>query len=249
MHDHDEHRYALYNNELVDAANLKQNTADVIRKASRKGEVTCPVCKDRVVPKLGPIKQWHFAHHADNEYKYHEPESPNHLLAKKLVAEQIQNIHPNYEVALEVKIPETRQIADVLAVTPEGEKIAIEIQYSDLSGADWRTRHELYAQAGVKDIWLLGHSRLASPVRAGTRLFKPDQLVVALLADKEAVIYVNPRRQELVFLAFPPRSILTAEHAQQLPKTRVMVHKFALEDMYFSAEQELRIKAAEPNEP
>jgi hypothetical protein len=61
---------------------------------------------------------------------------------------------------------------DALAVTPDGTaKVAFEVQYSALTGTDWKARHDFYADAGVVDIWLFRPPRL--PVDASRRRTSP----------------------------------------------------------------------------
>src|SRR5690606_9849181 len=55
---------------------------------------------------------------------------------------------------LEAPIPATGQRADLL-VEVDGGAVAFEVQCSPLSGAAWRARHEGYARAGVRDVWIL----------------------------------------------------------------------------------------------
>ncbi len=49
-------------------------------------------------------------------------------------------------------------------------RIAVEFQCANLSAREWRRRHQLYREAGIEDLWILGGSRCRTsraPVTAG----------------------------------------------------------------------------------
>ena len=48
-------------------------------KASKEASAICPLCKEDLVPKCGDIKQWHWAHKANNCDPWSEGESDWHL--------------------------------------------------------------------------------------------------------------------------------------------------------------------------
>src|SRR5690606_7196799 len=80
--------------------------------------------------------------------------------------------------------PETGQFADVLCTTTEGRRIAFEVQVSPLSVSDWKRRAELYASAGVADVWLLCGPRWAG---AGSDL---GPLEAAILRERGRVFFL-----------------------------------------------------------
>ncbi len=88
---------------------------------------------------------------------------------------------------LEKQLENSRR-PDVLAVREDGVRVAFEVQYADLSENGWRERHEDYARLGVRDVWMLGHTRESS---------KRDALANALAATEgQRVAYVGRREGE-----------------------------------------------------
>lgn len=186
----DEHRFARLDGQDIDARNLSRSSAGQVKAAAREGRVTCQVCGEAMVPKLGEQLVWHFAHRADRTYAFHEPESINHKKCKELLLEWAQGQWPGCQARCEWRLPEIRQIADVLAIPPGRAPLALEIQYSDLSPADWRARHHGYRGAGLDDIWFLGASRLNEASKGKVRL---DALSSALVAEGHELMYLGPK--------------------------------------------------------
>lgn len=131
------------------------------------GMLLCPM------PGCGPFfrvvaagdRRHHFAHHPGAGNHGHEsgPETLWHLSAKEVLRRWAQT-HPRLrEWTLQIDdTPITRKDRwrrpDVLAIAPDGtDKVAFEVQYSALTGTEWKTRHDFYADAGVIDIWLFAH--------------------------------------------------------------------------------------------
>lgn len=187
---HDEHRYAALDGQEVDARGLSARQAQELRAGAREGRVRCLVCAEPMVPKLGEQLAWHFAHRADRDYPHHEPESPQHKAGKRQLLAWAQQQWPGCEARCEWRLASIGQIADVLALVPGRSPLALEIQYADLSPAEWRARHAGYRQAGVSDLWLLGHSRLRTASGGRVRL---DSLASALVADGQELLYLGPR--------------------------------------------------------
>jgi hypothetical protein len=197
---HDEHRYAALYGKQIDAQFLSHKRADEAKLSSRGGHVTCLVCGEPMVPKLGEQLKWHFAHRADREFVYHEPESNDHKAVKKLLLEWGLAKWPGCEARCEWRLAEIRQIADVLVLPPGMPPLALEIQYSNLSPADWRARHLGYRNSGVADFWFLGHSRLKLLPKGRARL---DGLSSALVAGGHELMYLGPRGA-VTWLRLPP---------------------------------------------
>ncbi|MGN4614158.1 competence protein CoiA [Bacillus cereus group sp. MYBK71-2] len=132
------------------------------RKLSRENNLFCPDCGSIVCFNKGDIKQPYFSHVTETDCiptKY-ENESPEHILGKKLLFNLIKNKFPNAKIELEVYIPETNQIADILLTHSSEDKTkvvrwAFEFQHSDLLISDWKKRHTLYQSENIHDIWVL----------------------------------------------------------------------------------------------
>lgn len=147
-----------------------------VKRLSRAGLLYCPACEREVVFHAGVQKAWHFKHKAtasdcpfdtDPDYR---PESELHVRMKLAVRDWVRaqfppERYPGAEVDVEVHVPETGQFADVMLTLPgEGEqpaRVALEVQCSPLTGAQWRERAARYASAGVLDVWLLTEQREA----------------------------------------------------------------------------------------
>ena len=55
---------------------------------------------------------------------------------------------------LPIVVPEGWRRPDLLLEAPDGRRIAIEVQYSALTGTDWQVRHSFYARQSILDVWL-----------------------------------------------------------------------------------------------
>jgi competence protein CoiA len=134
-----------------------QSEEDAIRKLSRRNELLCPNCHNLVLYKKGKKIRAHFAHKPDTEcvVTNYEKETEEHIKGKEILFSWLKNKFPDAHVELEVYIPETRQIADLLITHVTGVKWALEFQRSPLSPDDWKQRHEGYKSAHILDFWIL----------------------------------------------------------------------------------------------
>ena len=151
---------AVFDDERLIAPRVEPERA---RSLSDAGALRCPCCDEPVVFRAGARVTAHFAHRpgaacaieSDPDYR---PESELHLSTKLALYDWVRARFPAARVEVEAAIPETGQRADLLAVI-DGAKVALEVQCSPLSGEAWRARHEGYAKAGVRDVWILtGHA-------------------------------------------------------------------------------------------
>lgn len=130
------------------------------------GMLLCPVpgCGPFARVVASPSRRHHFAHPAGTDHASGTgPETLWHLSAKELLAQWVAAAPDLHGWRLHVDdtpitTPEGLQRPDVLAVSPDGsQRVAFEVQYSELTGTQWLERHNFYARAGVVDIWLLAH--------------------------------------------------------------------------------------------
>ncbi|WP_435059676.1 hypothetical protein [Streptomyces sp. bgisy060] len=132
-----------------------------------RGMLLCPApdCGlpfGRVV--AGGARRHHFAHRpGEGEHDAGTvPETLWHLSAKDVLCRWAA-AHPDladWTLHLDdtpITLPDGWRRPDVFAVSPDGAKVAFEVQYSALTGTDWKVRHDFYAKAGVVDIWLFAH--------------------------------------------------------------------------------------------
>ncbi len=137
-------------------------TPERLRSLSDARALTCPGCRATVVLHAGSVRAHHFAHLPGTvcTLPASEPETEEHRAGKLLLARWLREALPDADVQVEAYLPETAQRADVLAILPDRSRIALEFQCANLSARDWRRRHQQYRSAGLRDLWLLGGSRL-----------------------------------------------------------------------------------------
>jgi hypothetical protein len=117
-----------------------------------------------MVTRVGAIVRPHFAHRprteCDTRWAWH-PESEEHLLGKTVIAQRVREEYADHEgmrVEYEVPIAEVWRIADVMAIFPNGWRIAHECQLASITVEDLQERTEDYLHAGVDVCWWLGKS-------------------------------------------------------------------------------------------
>ncbi|WP_160719818.1 competence protein CoiA [Bacillus sp. USDA818B3_A] len=131
------------------------------RKLSRIGSLLCPNCLKGVRFNNGPIKGAYFSHLPDAQcvVTNYEKETKQHLQGKDMLFKWLTTRFKDAIVELEVYIPETHQIADILVTHTNGKakgmRWAFEFQHSPLSSNDWEQRHNLYRAANIHDFWIL----------------------------------------------------------------------------------------------
>ncbi len=112
---------------------------------------SCPVCKDEVVLRKGPVKIHHFAHKPPVSCKYGAGESESHMRAK---LEIYQNLIKSAHVT---KCEMERYLETVrpdVSCYINGVPVAIEIQISKLSLEDIIYRTIEYGRKGICVLWL-----------------------------------------------------------------------------------------------
>ncbi len=73
-----------------------------------------------------------------------------------------------------------RFVARGQAFLPLQQRVAIEYQCANMTAREWRRRHQLYRNAGIQDLWILGGSRLirdTTPVSARSASVVPASVV------------------------------------------------------------------------
>lgn len=138
---------------------LRRGDADGLRDACRRGWLVCPLpdCPDPSFTTRAGVYRDHFVHvgHATK----HAVETLAHFTAKHMVGQWLRKRHPDASVTVDESTIETGQRPDVLALLPDGLRLAFEVQYAGISYKAWSARHEGYSSAGITDVWLWGHLR------------------------------------------------------------------------------------------
>ncbi|MBB1514196.1 hypothetical protein H5399_16540 [Tessaracoccus sp. MC1627] len=190
--------YARYKDRRADIFLLEQGQAEAQREFTRANlECMMPDCSDR---RLTTVSRSHsgrrdgFRHFAKG-HGNHSPESLNHQQAKLAVASWITRRHSGLLVQLEELVGARDRVADVLVTSvTSGKRMAIEIQYSEMSIAQWRERHESYANMDVADLWLLGHTTLSTDAHGKVEL---TSLHRAMLKAGSRLLWINPITEEI----------------------------------------------------
>jgi competence protein CoiA len=120
----------------------------------KEGSFQCPVCREKVVLKVGNRKIPHFAHHKELSCEASfENESEYHMKGKLDIYRWLManNVHAR----LETYIKSIKQRPDVCFVYG-GKKFAVEFQCSPISETLFASRTRAYKEAGFTPIWILG---------------------------------------------------------------------------------------------
>ncbi len=123
--------------------------------AAERGEAYhCPKCSKPLILKKGRVVVHHFAHKPPILCDWARGETLAHLEAKRIVHEALtaRGVRAELEYSLET-LPGDRR-ADVMAWSPKGQMIAIELQHTSISAEEIAERAFAYARAGAAQIWI-----------------------------------------------------------------------------------------------
>ena len=135
---------ALLNNILVlaiEEAKLPQSNNKI------KKHYFCPHC-EREMRLVSKDKRPYFKHIPSEINLFGE--NKEHAQSKKLLTQALREVHFNAQT--EASLADGQLRADVLAAS----NLAFEIQCAPLNKSEFRHRHFLYKQIGIKDIWIVG---------------------------------------------------------------------------------------------
>ena len=135
---------ALLNNTLVLAVEEAKSTKS---NNKVKKHYFCPHCE----------REMQFVYKDEQSYFKHIPskvnlsgENEEHAQSKRILTQALRAVHFNAQT--EVNLANGQLRADILAAS----NLAFEIQCAPLNKSEFRHRHFLYRQIGVKDIWIVG---------------------------------------------------------------------------------------------
>ena len=139
------------------------NQRDWLKAEKNKDLFLCPICGGSVTLHWAmPARRTpHFKHkHLTNCIYEQHGEGQEHLEGKKQLYYYFVKLlsHKAKSIELEEYIPETGQIADILIEFYNGKKWAIEYQRSNIPTAEILKRKELYSNANIRDIWIVGEN-------------------------------------------------------------------------------------------
>lgn len=87
----------------------------------------------------------------------HSAESLFHEQGKALLARWASEHLPDAHVVAEQATADRTRRADVMVSRPDGNQVALEVQYAGLTVHEWEQRHGDYTRQGIRDVWLFGH--------------------------------------------------------------------------------------------
>jgi len=84
----------------------------------------------------------------------HTPESLEHAYGKQVLRGWAMD--QGFKAWVEAWTADGRRRSDVVVILPGGARVAIELQCSEITDAEWLDRHEDYVRAGITDVWFWG---------------------------------------------------------------------------------------------
>ncbi|WP_137789853.1 competence protein CoiA family protein [Bacillus sp. E(2018)] len=186
---------ALFNDQYVDM--VGEITKEEWYLKNKSGKLRCPVCQNKVIPKCGTKKTWHFAHHSFEECEgFHEGETDYHLLGKKGLYKWLT--HVNEKTILEHYIREIKQRPDLFL---QENQHVIEFQCATVTPEDLRKRISGYQSLHITSDWIFGMKRIK---QKGPDLFymQSSDLSAAKI-DSNSQLYLNfycPLKEQFLLL-------------------------------------------------
>ncbi|WP_221091189.1 competence protein CoiA [Deinococcus aquaedulcis] len=144
---------ALLDGADLNAWNQETETWATLKQTYRQRQLRTVCCDQPAVPKTSSLGTFFFAHRQRGDCTS-ASETPEHLLAKSVIAQAAQDA--GWHVVTECRgvTPEGEVwIADVL-VQKGDHRIAFEVQWSPQTLADTVARQARYKQSGVRGLWL-----------------------------------------------------------------------------------------------
>lgn len=174
---------------------LEDGTAPQMRSRT-KSELACivPECDIPLTTHARTTKRDGFAHLGRVDDSLHSAESLMHQQAKAVIVSWLRTKYPGVRIDPEVLLVNGERRPDVYAEnSATGNKLAFEAQYSALTVADWKRRHQWYVDHGIVDVWVFGH---VGPQRRRPRTADSDVVTNALqehlLMNGELLWWIEP---------------------------------------------------------
>ncbi len=181
---------------------------------NKSGLLRCPVCHNKVIPKCGTKKTWHFAHHSFEECDgYHEGETHYHLLGKKGLYKWLTYI--NEKSILEYYLRDIQQRPDLFL---QKQQHAIEFQCATVTPDDLRKRITGYQSQNIDSDWIFGMKRIKQ--KGPDLYYIQSSDLSAAKKDSDGHLYLNyycPLKEQFLLL----RNIIP------LSQKKVVAHGYA----------------------
>lgn len=140
--------------------NGKRILAKDLNKEDRKKTFLCDTCGDILIPKMGKIRAWHFAHKNLQDHS-NEPETDEHREMKYYLLSEYEKLGYKSDIEVGIKTPEKLHEADVVVYegnhhTPLVKGVIFECQCSPINVDEIQDRNNHYLKNGYVPIWILG---------------------------------------------------------------------------------------------
>ncbi|MGO4601657.1 competence protein CoiA family protein [Terrabacter sp. 2YAF2] len=176
---------------------LPIGSADEVRQDVNAGALICPIhdCANPLLRVRGKSRRDHFAHRALDEG--HGRETLAHHTSKHLIAQRLRELYPDAQVHPDTKETEDGARPDVYVVLDDGTQLAYEVQFAHLTPEDWQRRHDRYAAANVKDVWLFGGpTYLRTPTDRDTTA-RWLSFFDTVLEGNRPILFIDPMSERL----------------------------------------------------
>lgn len=151
------------NNEPTIARGISAEAWDALKASYQIGDFRMPCCEAPAVLKTSPNGHHFFAHYTDECTS--APETIWHLNAKQLVAAHLRSRGIECQPEQPGRPSGGTWIADIF-FTYDGRQIALELQHSYQSLADYRKRQVRYHESAVECFWLLYSPRYSTLIHS-----------------------------------------------------------------------------------
>ena len=177
---------------------IEQMKPHELKQLSDDKQLLCPDCNEPLIFKEYNERTNHFAHaRRDCTYPFREAESLEHESGKKALYEWLKTQFGEEDCHIEHHISLTNQRADTFVSATQ---TAVEFQCSPIQDNTWHTRHDLYRDASVQDIWILGYSMHKRNHPANRFTHKFNSLEEAMFKTYGKVVYFDVLSKQFIFL-------------------------------------------------
>ncbi|UQD51423.1 competence protein CoiA [Bacillus methanolicus] len=183
---------------------------ELLRQHYKKEEFYCPVCRQKVILKIGSKKIAHFAHQKEQScsWDHYERESDYHLAGKLKLYEWLKK--EGAKPALEPFLPEIRKRPDILFLH-DNKKYVIEFQCSVIPEEIIRKRTESYIVNGFIPIWIIGENQLNRKSKNSASISSFHYLFLRKMGRTTFIPFFCPNTCQFIFLhSIIPLSIRNA---------------------------------------
>jgi hypothetical protein len=118
--------------------------------------------------------------------------------SKALILRWVAQKYPHVRAQPEEATQNRERRADVMLTWPNGQQLAIEVQYALETPAKWSERHNSYLEQGIGCLWVFGHQ----PPHLKTSKYDQDRVALSdlhrqILSEQVPVHWINPIREEV----------------------------------------------------